>query len=127
MRTLGPTSTRQPDDWRSRAVCRPGDMDLTGSAKEQRLAVERICRGRHCPVIAECYEDGVASEGVGAWGATTQADREAAGVRPPERDGCGSVAGYSAHRRHKERPCSICKTAWYEYQWARTLAARATA
>lgn len=62
--------------WWTRAVCTPADGDalFAESPVVQRRAIENICRGRQCPVVAECRA-AAAGESWGVWGGQTDQTR----------------------------------------------------
>lgn len=62
--------------WWADAACTPADAESLFSEVPaiQRRAVETICKGRRCPVVAQCKAAGD-SETWGAWGAQTDRTR----------------------------------------------------
>ena len=76
----------------------------------------RICNG--CPVRLQCLDYALELNiKHGIWGATSERKRRAmrrrkrGGQRKPAGSNCGTVAGYSAHRRRKEDACPACRAA----------------
>lgn len=104
------TSTFYPE-----ALGRKHQKSLGGRVSKARVAqATTVCAG--CDVRAECaayaYSTG---ERYGVWGGLTERDRI---ISPPAitavagRDQrCGTLAGYSAHRRRGEDACPGCKQA----------------
>ena len=69
-----------------------------------------------CPMMLPCYAVAVKNgEMHGVWGGVdfSQPKRTRGYVRGP--GGCGTDAGYKAHKRNKEDACQPCKTAHNQY------------
>ena len=73
---------------------------------------KRICRS--CPVKRECRDAArQRGEPFGVWGGETEQDRDVPEL--PE-SGCGTLAGYSRHRRQREEACPACVQARAAYE-----------
>lgn len=82
--------------------------------RETIAAAKRVCST--CPVQAECLAHAMANPEVGVWGGTTEVERRERGAveHRPRPIVHGTAAGYQAHRRRGETPCSECRAAHSE-------------
>lgn len=99
---------------------------------------KRICS--RCPVSDLCLaatlkvEQGAGSTRFGFFGGKTPNERaRLAGGRvsftkePEQGDTCNTLAGYRAHRRHREQACDTCRAVWNAYNRAVKTRAKQTA
>jgi WhiB family redox-sensing transcriptional regulator len=83
-------------------------------------ALRRACQ--ECPLQAPCLEYALAHHVDGYWAATSNEDREnlRLGIptqrRAPEKDNCGTTAGYRLHLRRRDVPCTPCMAAAAAYR-----------
>lgn len=111
-----------PESWQLRAACsghpRPDDFFPDPKDLPGRRQAATLCQP--CPVKAECLADANSRrEQHGIWGAMArnQFTGEASRIgglpkQPPTTDvRCGTLGGYSAHRRRNEAPCGLCREA----------------
>lgn len=118
-----------------RAPCRHGDPNRWWPTRLTNRAILQpvLDECARCPFLAPCRRWAVLHEMDGVWGGTTPKDRKKIrkhlGLvcltpymsvegrigdrhRPrPDHHQCGSIAGYSLHRRHREPVCAACQEA----------------
>lgn len=110
-----PHGPDRPDDWRERSACLDEDPELfflagdgstiTEAKRAQIAEAKAVCA--RCPVKAECLEWAISIDAVGVFGGTTEDERRGSSDDPR----CGTLAGYSRHRRLKEPKCGPCRKA----------------
>jgi WhiB family redox-sensing transcriptional regulator len=121
--------------------CRHGDPERWFPRTGEQATAEAVAKEcRPCPLLEDCRDWALYHEPDGLWGATTANERRAMRKRlgiivavpymsvegrfgerprrpapPPDHHQCGSLAGYSAHRRRREPVCDACQQAQHEY------------
>ena len=109
-------SKEERTQWWEVAACKGMNVNLffpeTLMAPPSSEAVA-VCAS--CPVKDQCLRDAVSREEYGYWGGTTHAERMQMTVTDDERrqkvQPCGTVAGWSRHRRRGES-CTKCRLAY---------------
>jgi WhiB family redox-sensing transcriptional regulator len=104
--------------WHRRAACRGSDPSLFFPERgEDTKHVKAICAA--CPVKDECLEAGL-REPVGLWGGVSERSRrKLRGVRYRALAVCGTDSGYFRHRRLGTEPCTPCRDAHADSEFAR--------
>ena len=122
---LDAESAGMKPDWREQALCedRLGDWvtlpQRVGIAKARAAKANELAHCAVCPVSRPCLEYALEnSEWAGIFGGKLPSERrkiKAATTEPR----CGTEAGFSAHRRRREEPCSACRRARNQAQLQR--------
>lgn len=107
-------------DFREQGACRGLDPDLFFPERGESVDHARaVCA--ECPVADACLDWALRHERLGIWAGTSERQRRQMrrqlGIRVetlgawPLALGCGTAAGYQAHRRRGEETCVACRHA----------------